>query len=71
MAVLRMVHSHSQSQHNNNISGTQHFLHDFLGMKSTDTSTDVRLPEASVSASSADARGPFSSTSETASGKYY
>lgn len=65
-----MVHSHSQSQHNNNnISGTQHFLHDFLGMKPTDTSTDVRLPDASASASSAGARGPFSSTSETASEK--
>ncbi|XP_039687823.1 protein TIFY 8 isoform X2 [Medicago truncatula] len=71
MAVLRMVHSHSQSQNNNNnnISGTQHFLHDFLGMKPTDTSIDVRLPEASASASSAGARGPFSSTSETASEK--
>jgi hypothetical protein len=74
MAMLRMVHSNSQSHHNNNNDNNTHLLkpvlRDFLGMKPTDTHTDLRLPEASASASSAGARGPFSSTSETASGNF-
>ncbi|KAK2392194.1 hypothetical protein P8452_29140 [Trifolium repens] len=73
MAMLRMVHSNSQSHNNNNNENNTHLLkpvlRDFLGMKPTDTPTDLRLPEASASASSAGARGPFSSTSETASEK--
>jgi hypothetical protein len=74
MAMLRMVHSNSQSHNNNNNNNENNthllkpVLRDFLGMKPTDTPTDLRLPEASASASSAGARGPFSSTSETASG---
>lgn len=68
MAILIMVHS----QHNDNQHLLNPVLHDFLGMKpAADTSADVRLPEPSASASSAGARGPFSSTSDTASGECY
>ncbi|CAJ2643457.1 unnamed protein product [Trifolium pratense] len=78
MAMLRMVHSHSQSHNNNNHNNNNNdnnthllkpVLRDFLGMKPTDIPTDLRLPEASASASSAAARPLFSSTSETASEK--
>jgi len=73
MAVLlRMA-----QPHNGNTSNTVNqalVLHDFLGMKPTTDSpktTDVRLSEPSASASSAGGRGPFSATSDIASGEYY
>ncbi|XP_020202973.1 protein TIFY 8 isoform X2 [Cajanus cajan] len=68
MAMLRMAMPHNA----NNTSNHQFVLHDFLGMKSAADSpktADVRLPEPSASASSAGARGPFSSTSDIASEK--
>jgi len=71
MAVLlRMA-----QPHNGNTSNTLNHtlvLHDFLGMKPAADSpktTDVRLSEPSASASSAGGRGPFSATSDIASGE--
>ncbi|XP_057434538.1 protein TIFY 8 isoform X2 [Lotus japonicus] len=70
MAMLRMA---QPQQHNNDSSLSQQHLvlHDFLGMKPSDASPDVRLSEVTLAAaaSSAAARGPFSSTSDTASEK--
>lgn len=71
MAMLRMA---QPQQHNNDSSLSQQHLvlHDFLGMKPSDASPDVRLSEVTLAAaaSSAAARGPFSSTSDTASGEW-
>src|ERR1044072_6877735 len=60
-------------QHKTNNIDTSVVLHDFLGMKPSDTaSPDLRLSEAASSAAAA-ARGggaPFSSTSDIASGEW-
>lgn len=73
MAVLlRMAQPHNGNT--NSTANQQLVLHDFLGMKPAADSpqtADVRFPEPSASASSAGGRGPFSATSDIASGACY